>query len=273
MGSGMAMECYTALQESLSEVGLIVDAAREALAEGSSGRVKCNAMTRAGLVLLCGYFEGFVRDLVEEYIEALNDEGVSVNKLPDSLFCSFLESGISGYRGDQVSGFNGLRELIVNDGVVRLNSKQLSKTGGNPSVDNVESIFSGIGIDSIIDRLSILDYSVDSTYVLESQVNAKLRRDLEAAITGETAGESVERVIRVIEGKWQARKKRRKVGYVSEIEELLKRRNRIAHGEGREQITPDELSEHCNMVSKLATGLHNAVAQAWSNLTVAPGEA
>ncbi|HFK2006788.1 TPA: MAE_28990/MAE_18760 family HEPN-like nuclease [Pseudomonas aeruginosa] len=269
----MAMDCYTALQESLSEVGLIVGAAREALQEGGEGRVKCNAMTRAGLVLLCGYFEGFIRDLVEEYVEALNDEGVSVGKLPDSLFCSVLEGGVASYRGNSLASLNGLKETIVNGGTVKLNSKLLSKTGGNPSVDNVESIFSGIGIDSVIDRLSILDYSVDSTYVLESQVDAKFRRAIEAAIAGETVDDSVSRVVQIIEGKWQPRKKRRKVGYVSEIEELLKKRNRIAHGEGREQITPDDLEGHCNMVSKLSTGLHDAVSQAWININADPGGA
>lgn len=267
----MAMDCYTALQESLSEVGLIVDAAREALEEGGDGRIKCNAMTRAGLVLLCGYFEGFIRDLVEEYVEALNDEGVSVGNLPDSLFCSVLEGGIAGYRGNSSSDLGGLRESIVNGGSVKLNSKQLSKTGGNPSVDNVESIFSGIGIDAVIDKLSILDYSVDSTYVFESQVDARFKRAIEAAIAGEAVDESVSRVVQVIENKWQPRKKRRKVGYVSEIEELLKKRNRIAHGEGREQITPDELEGHCDMISRLSTGLHDAVNQAWSNV-IAPGE-
>lgn len=268
----MAMDCYTALQESLSEVGLIVEAAREALEEGGDGRVKCNAMTRAGLVLLCGYFEGFIRDLVEEYVDALNDEGVGVGRLPESLFCAVLEGGIASYRGSSSSSLLRLRESIVSGGAVRLNSKQLSKTGGNPSVDNVESIFSGIGIDAVIDKLSILDYSVESTYFFESQVDTRFRRSIEAAIGGEASDDSVSRVVQVIEGRWQPRKKRRKVGYVGEIEELLKKRNRIAHGEGREQITPDELEGHCNMIARLSAGLHDAVNQAWSNI-IAPGEA
>nr|WP_281246513.1 MAE_28990/MAE_18760 family HEPN-like nuclease [Pseudomonas jinjuensis] len=263
------MDCYSTLQDSLSEVRLIVAAAREALEEGAEGRVKCNAMTRAGLVLLCGYFEGFIRDLVEEYVDALNDEGVSVSSLPDSLFCAVLEGQVSSYRGNSLTDFISLKGAITNSGAVKLNSKVLSKTGGNPSVDNVESIFSGIGIDAIIDRLSIADYSVDSTYVLESQVDAKFKRAIEAALADVegAAVDPVSRIVGIIEGKWQPRKKRRKVGYVSEIEELLKKRNRIAHGEGREQVTPDDLQGHCEMVAKLSSGLHDAVFQELGNMT------
>ncbi|WP_208539637.1 HEPN domain-containing protein, partial [Pseudomonas aeruginosa] len=86
------MDCYTNFRESITEVLLIAASAEDSLADRSpQGRLQGNAMARAGLVLLCGYLEGYIKDIVEEFIESLNDEKVGVNELPPYLFCSIIE--------------------------------------------------------------------------------------------------------------------------------------------------------------------------------------
>ena len=61
-----------------------------------------------------------------------------------------------------------------------------------------------------------------------------------------------------IESKWRPKRKRRDVGYVNQIQELLKRRNRIAHGEGYQQITPPELCAFVDSIERLSRGLSDA---------------
>ncbi|WP_419144635.1 MAE_28990/MAE_18760 family HEPN-like nuclease [Burkholderia cenocepacia] len=56
------------------------------------------------------------------------------------------------------------------------------------------------------------------------------------------------------------------MGYVNEIEQLLKKRNRIAHGEGSEQITPIELTDFKKCVMKLASGLHDELQSLLDNI-------
>ncbi len=81
-------------------------------------------MTRAGLVLLCGYFEGFIRDIVEEYVEYVNEEKLSLDVLPDQTFCTVVENWTENFRAEQnikVSEF----KAVVRDGVNRPLNKKL----------------------------------------------------------------------------------------------------------------------------------------------------
>lgn len=77
------MQCTESLKESLFDVILIAAGAEnELLLKTKEGRLKGNAMTRAGIVLLCGYFEGYIRDIVTEFAHTVNDERVDINSLP-----------------------------------------------------------------------------------------------------------------------------------------------------------------------------------------------
>jgi hypothetical protein len=260
------MRSYKGLNESLLEVELIVAAASTSLSEGKTGLTTANAMTRAGLVLLCGYFEGFIREIVEEYIDILNDRKVSLNDFSEPLFCSVIDGFSEEFRRNSLENFDTLKAIITNNNPAKLNAKALSKTGGNPTVDTVESIFAGLGFKNVIDKITINHYpDLATTFTTESQVDAKFRTSIKSVLevsSIENHEGLLNDVIALIDQKWQPRKKRRKVGYVTEIEELLKKRNRIAHGEGRQQITPEELTNHKNIVLKLADGLHELAIEA-----------
>jgi hypothetical protein len=70
---------------------------------------------------------------------------------------------------------------------------------------------------------------------------------------------ALESITTEIESKWRPKRKRRDVGYVNKIQELLQRRNRIAHGEGYQQITPAELCDFVDSVERLSRGLSEAL--------------
>ncbi|WP_157649689.1 MAE_28990/MAE_18760 family HEPN-like nuclease [Burkholderia ubonensis] len=256
----MAFQCYENLVGNLGEIDMIAEAANEAIGQATSaGRTQGNAMTRAALVLLCGYLEGFVRDVAEEYIEILNELVTTSDAYPAPMFCALakeMTENLNPEKGDTILSF---REVFKAGKPAELNKKRFSKTGGNPTVDTIEAIFGILGIPDVIDLLSIKHYSVDSTFISESQVTPHFRGELHHALSerGKLADGALEVIVNVIEKKWSPRLKRRKVGYVNEIEQLLKKRNRIAHGEGSEQITPTELIDFKKCVMKLASGLHD----------------
>ncbi|EOV0934262.1 TPA: MAE_28990/MAE_18760 family HEPN-like nuclease [Pseudomonas aeruginosa] len=265
------MDCYTNFRESITEVLLIAASAEDSLADRSpQGRLQGNAMARAGLVLLCGYLEGYIKDIVEEFIESLNDEKVGVNELPPYLFCSIIEPLAASHKKSPGSTIlEDFRSSVINNQAQKLDSKRLSKTGGNPTVDTIESIFLNIGIPQIIDKLSISDYGVTSTYTQENQAD-HLRSEIEEALKESTGTESavvLESILSVINKKWTPTTKRRKVGYVSGIEELLKRRNRIAHGENKDQVTPAELFDAIAMVDSLTNSINVLVDSLLDGLT------
>lgn len=255
----MIFDCYRNLESNLEEIRLLANTAEASLNEQSATRDIGNAMTRAGLVLLCGLLEGFVRELAEEYIDVINDHALTLHSLPDPIFCAVVESFTTQYRKDEES----FKTSVIPEHCAKLEKRPFANTGGNPTVDTIEKIFRGLGIPSVIDTLTVRDYSVDTTFLTESLIDAPMRGQLQAAISSRVADapqEILEEIAALIDKKWQPKKKRRKVGYVSEIEQLLAKRNRIAHGEGAEQVTPAELRNFLEMVCRLATGLRDLAA-------------
>lgn len=272
----MKLECHKALIENLKEIELIAQAADAAFQNTElEGRTQGNAMTRAALVLLCGYFEGFVRDVAEEYIDILNDEAVQLDTFPESLFCAVVDELTESLQRESMnasnvtSSVNYFKAAMRPDGIVKINKKNFSKTGGNPTVDTIEAIFNSLGIPKIIDSLSIRDFAIESTFVKESQILPKMRdeiRDLLSKSLLESPNKTLQEIIELMDARWSPKQKRRKVGYVNEIEQLLKKRNRIAHGQGREQITPTELREFLTCIDKLTDGLHAMVVKSLKSL-------
>ncbi|WP_186135817.1 MAE_28990/MAE_18760 family HEPN-like nuclease [Burkholderia gladioli] len=256
----MAFQCYKNLVDNLREIDMIADVATKAIEQATpEGRTQGNAMTRAALVLLCGYLEGFVRDIAEEYVEVLNEMVTTSDAYPAPMFCALVRDITETLNPKSEDTIASFREIFKSGKPVEINKKRFSKTGGNPTVDTIESIFGVLGIPDVIDLLSIKHYSVDSTFITESQITPKFRGELHSALSARAAvaDGALEAIVSVIEKKWLPRRKRRKVGYVNEIEQLLKKRNRIAHGEGSEQIPPTELADFNRCVEKLAGGLHD----------------
>lgn len=254
------MDAFVAFEGSVADVTQIADHAESLLAEGGDEEARnlANSITRSGLVLLCGYFEGYIRELLQEVVDRVNDAGVDINLLPDRLLAGVIEAAFSLSGPRRVEALTRLRNQIKGSLACELDRKRLSVTGGNPTVDVIEGLLEGLGIEGVIDVLSVRDFSVDSTYSVEHQSKA-----LESAVAeavGAAGQDVVGRVLSVIDAKWLPKRRRRSVGYVSAIEELLKRRNRIAHGESRELVTPEELRTQAVVIRRLAKGLCDSVS-------------
>lgn len=68
------MECRAVYMQRFEEINLLATMA-EKNSEPGGNIMAMNALTRSGLVLLCGYFEGFLREMCKEFVEELNDLG------------------------------------------------------------------------------------------------------------------------------------------------------------------------------------------------------
>lgn len=265
------MQCFSHFIESIEDIELISNAAGAAQqSRAGDDRLLGNALARSGYVLLCGYFEGFIRDLIAEFIDKINDAKVKVGRLPEDIAFRALQDVVAQMQ--PVDAVTHIKTSILANTHIPINSKRLSKTGGNPTVDTIEALFSALGFPDVVDSLSIQDFGVNSTFVMESQVTSQLRASIVAAVgvkAGQESAEITEAIVDLIDGRWSPKKKRRKVGYVVEIEKLLERRNRIAHGEGREPIAVEDLRTASTNIVQLGTGLHQLLEAQLASLGVA----
>jgi hypothetical protein len=258
------VDSLTQHQERLDEIRLIARTSQVNLdINTTDGRTLGNALARSGLVLLCGYFEGFLRDVVEEFIEKINDAGLPLRNLPAPIIHDQAEFIVnrSSELPDRSTIFE-LRDALKDGRTVRLNPKRYNKTGGNPTVDVIEKIFSRLGLFDIIDALSVRDFGLDSTYINETQVHHSMASGIRGILADHAVQDpdiALESITTEIELKWRPKRKRRDVGYVNQIQELLKRRNRIAHGEGYQQITPSELCDFIDSIERLSRGLSDSL--------------
>ena len=251
------MQCLSRYLEKLDEIQLLANAAQESLnSRKGVERIQANAITRSALVLLCGYLEGFIRDLITELTENINDANPPIEKLSPRLIFFAVEDELNNLREGRAS--NDFLGISRNAMPIKLNYKKLAKTGGNPTVDTIEGLFACFGIATAVDTLSVRDFGVESTFVLESQITDRTREKIRSIVephAGAHTMEALAGIVETLEQCWNSKTKRRPVGYVGGIEELLKRRNRIAHGEGDEPVTPGDLGAAIVLVRGLFAGL------------------
>jgi hypothetical protein len=261
------MECQSRYIEKLKEIQLLADAAQSSLETRTNiGRIQANATTRSGLVLLCGYLEGYIRELLTELTEKINDANPPIDNLAPRLILSAVEDEIVKLRDGREA--NTFLEISRNTRPISLNHRKLAKTGGNPTVDTIEGLLACFGIPSAVDILSIRDFGIESTFVQESQISDRMRQKIRSIVephAGSNTPSALAEIVEVLEQCWNSKIKRRSVGYVGGIEELLKRRNRIAHGESDEPVTPSELGAAIELVSGLIAGLAD-LAEAQLNI-------
>lgn len=258
------MDSLTQHLERLDEIRLIARTSQDNLdTNNTDGRTLGNALARSGLVLLCGYFEGFLREVVEEFIEKINDASLPLKNLPAAFIHDQAEFIVnrSAQLPDRSTIFE-LRDTLKDGRSVELNPQRYNKTGGNPTVDVIEKMFSRLGLSDIIDALSVRDFGLDSTYINETQVHHSMASGIRGILVDHAVQDpdiALESITTEIESKWSPKRKRRDVGYVNLIQKLLKRRNRIAHGEGYQQITPPELCDFVDSIERLSIGLSDAL--------------
>lgn len=252
------MSCLDDFESNIGEV-LAVAAHSASLLRGPSAtdRVVANAMTRAGLVLLCGYVEGFLRDLVSESIERVNGLGFSPGEFPLELLGALIDDVADTSGSRRQTELARLKSALDGISPFELSGKRISSTGGNPTVDVVEGMLAVFGVCHAIDRLSIEHFGVDSTFTVEAQ-SASLAAQFMSVVDGDVT--KVDALLTAVDAKWLPRKRRRNVGYVHSLQELLKRRHRVAHGEGKDPVTPGDLENAAGEMHQLCRGLHSLLS-------------
>lgn len=248
------MDCVQVYSKKFDEIRLLALMAEDNSKPGGDV-VALNAMTRSGLVLLSGYFEGFIREMSKEFVEEINDACLIPSSLPLKMLSEHTVTCAEKIKQNKMQPFNELIIQVQSSSPIIIDSTKLSATNANPTVDTIERIFSNFDLPLILDELSITDYSLDSMYNNESQINDSTRALILNIVDGDL--NKKDEILGLIEAKWSPKKKRRRIGYLGVIDEVFKKRNRIAHGEECDEVTPQELWDAADSMEKLCAGLVN----------------
>lgn len=246
------MDCGDTYFQRFAEIELLADMAETHTHPGGNVSAS-NILTRSGLVLLCGYFEGFVREMSKEFVDRINDAEVIPSDIPIRMLSEHASICYDKIKQNKSKPFSEFILNVKGSQPIQLDSGKLSSTNANPTVDTIERLFNNFDIPFVLDELSINDFQLDDMYNMESQLSDSLKNSISALVGSDTSNDI--EIIKIIESKWAPKKKRRRVGYLNIIDEILKKRNRIAHGEGFDNITPQELKEANEHIIKLCTGL------------------
>ena len=167
------MEAFIKFEEALKEVELLLEETENAfyLAENSPTPnekerhlFKANTFSRSGIVLLCGHFEGFLKELLKEFLNQINNANIKPQFLPDSLLGDIIRIMLDRC-GSSENHRQKLKNLISGNSCIEIDEKmqkEFSKTESNPKVDTIEKILARIGISDVIETLSVRDF-VDLT--------------------------------------------------------------------------------------------------------------
>jgi hypothetical protein len=263
------VEAFIKFEEALKEVTLLLQETKNAFDHADNSKTssekaiylfKANTFSRSGIVLLCGHFEGFLKELLQEFLSKINDAKIKPELLPYSLLEEVLKIMIK--RCD--SGENHrqkLRELMSGQSCIEINEKiqeEFSSTGGNPTVDTIEKMLNRIGIKNVVEQLSVRDFG-ETSHAQNSQIDDTLKSQIREIISIQSFDNFnvIERdIIDILENKWRPRSKRREVGYVRTIQQLLVKRNEIAHGNSDLKLTKEEFHEFIEEIQKLASGIN-----------------
>jgi hypothetical protein len=265
------VEAFIKFEEALKEVELLLEETRNAFDSAENSQTpnekkgylfKANTFSRSGIVLLCGHFEGFLKELLKEFLNQINSANIQPQFLPDSLLGDIIRimldrcSSSENYR-------QKLKNLISGNSCIEIDEKmqqEFSKTSGNPKVDTIEKILARIGISDVIETLSVRDFGL-TTHTQISQIDNNLKSSLRQIFSSRsfdnlTISEVELEIVRVLEDKWKSRSKRRTVAYVRTIEQLLTQRNEIAHGNSDRKLTKQEFENSIREIRQLASGIH-----------------
>lgn len=267
------MNSYQDFIDSLNEVQLLLEESKSAFESADNSKTpserlsylkKGNAFSRSGIVLLCGHFEGFLKNLTSEFIDEFNDSCLLLELAPFSLFEIAMIQGLNKARSGTLENQKDLRDMIFGRTPVRVKNDKSFSTESNPKVAVIDKILRQLDINDIVETLSVKDFGL-TTYASKSQVDhvtrSKIRKAIESNASGHVDALSIESIVcQLIDEKWRPKKERREVGYVATIQRLLVKRNLIAHGQDNVQITSLELEGFLNEINDLAKGISDVIS-------------
>ncbi|GAB4367565.1 MAG: hypothetical protein Kow00121_05960 [Elainellaceae cyanobacterium] len=266
------MQAFDRFSELLDEVDLLLKETRSALEEADNSKTaieksqhlsRANTFARSGVVLLCGHFEGFLKNLLTEFASEINDAKIQPEFVPASLLETVLDTILQRCSSGSETHRKKLQDLVSGKASIEMDGKVFSNTGGNPKVDVIDKMLNKIGIVDAIEELSQRDFGV-TTRAKKSQVDLSFTSRIKSILSARSldisyANQIETEIIQLIEDKWAPKLIRREVGYVATIQELLEKRNLIAHGEGYPKVTDVELERLINEIKSLALGLDQMI--------------
>ena len=249
----MEMNSYSRFSDRMQEVKCIINLIPTRPTSDNVNQI--DALCRSAILLLCSHFEGFLQDLMSEFIEEFNNLEITFNALPVELYIQnkFPKENYCDQRKDVIRFVNEIKALQSSDSYIDLKKENFNKTESNPKPDMINKLFNVIGIDNVIDELnsSILNLECKTTYKPFFKVEEK--KELK-----EKYGDIIDGIDKYIVKKRNIiNKKNREVGFYNIINRLLECRNNIAHGNFDMRISIQELIEIKTSIEQLVQALSN----------------
>lgn len=128
-----------------------------------------NTLCRASIVLLSSHLEGFLQDLMEEFVDEVNRLSIGFKNLPVELYIqnNFPTGQLSQNNFNNLKNIFGEIKILESSNIVmKLDRNKFDKTEGNPTADVINKLFKIIGIDDVIDILNkeILNLDTEESY-------------------------------------------------------------------------------------------------------------
>lgn len=158
------MQAFAQFNEVLDEVNLLLKETRSALEDASKSQTavekaehlrRANTFARSGVVLLCGHFEGFLKNLLSEFASKINSAEVQPEFLPVSLLETVLETMLKRCSSGSERHRQQLQDLVAGKLSIEMDANAFSETGGNPKVDVIEKMLNRIGVTDAIEELVV----------------------------------------------------------------------------------------------------------------------
>lgn len=203
---------------------------------------KINTLCRASIVLLSSHLEGFLQDLMEEFIDEVNQLEIGFSSLPVELYLqnTFPKGQVTQNNFDSLTNIvNEIKILEKNNVNISLDKSKFAKTDSNPTPDVINKLFKILGIESVLDILNqeIKNLHTEETYKDFFTDSEKV--ELNSLLGAPMLINRIEKYI--VEKRNLKNQKKRNVGFYNTINQLLNFRNNIAHGNAGISISMQDL--------------------------------
>ncbi|PKM92995.1 MAG: hypothetical protein CVU80_00450 [Elusimicrobia bacterium HGW-Elusimicrobia-4] len=123
-------------------------------------REKISTLTRASMVMLCSHIEGYLEDLILEFVNELCTKGICANKIPELMKVKYMKKNIETYftNPDLAKKLFLIHSKLWTDGITLqqgdIEGEQLITEFSNPDPKKVEKLLSNIGLQEIWNKIS-----------------------------------------------------------------------------------------------------------------------
>lgn len=207
----------------------------------SNNSQQIDALTRAATVLLCSHFEGVIKEVMEEFIDILNEENLTLNELSTSIIVQ------NRFINGNTSNFKKLCELYIQlasdinkNSVEILDKNNFNKTNANPSPEVINSMFEYIGVNEV---LTTLNENILGIKKNESRKPFLNKTEIEELKKHQFMDKQINILENLLKQNRSKVKKDNNRGFYNDINTLLDYRNNIVHGNKERKISKLKLVE------------------------------